>query len=300
MAGILKKTIRLGLIVGVVAGGATLLAGPDRVHALFTQVQNDVQSAIESTIDDPVELRHQLRKLEKEYPKRITTVRKDLAGLEDQRTELKRDQQVALRVVRITEEDLAALEDQLSHIPAAYEDGYARPAGLTPVAKIRRDRLQTRINQVQQTRLTYANQAQSIERELVHLNRQAQMFEEALLKLETEYSAFKAQSMQLEREIDAVARNERLIELMEKRQRVLDELTNFNIGSLDHMTARLGQIRAEQEAELEILSSSDAQISYEDRARLELQSEGLDQGQLEPAEVQTLDALGYATAEDGF
>ena len=105
MLSILKPFFRLALIMLVVAGIAAMVAGPERVHAMAHQVKTEISDVIDANIDDPVALRSQLRKLQKEYPKRIASVQADLTDLHQQIRELEREKAVAQRVVLLARQD---------------------------------------------------------------------------------------------------------------------------------------------------------------------------------------------------
>ena len=114
-----KTVIRIGLIGGLAAGGLALIAGPQRVHALFHQARHTVTNAIDNAIDDPVALRNQLRNLEKQYPERIASVRGELASLDQQVAELTRDRDVANKVVELASADFSVLEASLAQAESA-------------------------------------------------------------------------------------------------------------------------------------------------------------------------------------
>ena len=74
----------------------------------------------------------------------------------------------------------------------------------------------------------------------------------------------------LSRQVDAIARNERLIDLMESRNQTIEECSRYDAISLDQLTSRLAEVRSRQEAELEFLSTRRADTDYEDMARMQL------------------------------
>ncbi len=261
MFSIFKPFIRLGLIILVVAGIAAMVAGPSRVHAAFHQVKSEVTDMIDDHIDDPVALRSQLRKLEKEYPQRIAEVRGDLADLNVQIRQIEREKAISERVVLLAEDDLASHQQNV-HTTKAVNMHYSEVAAV--------NRAKARVSQAQQVVFTYHERAQDAERDLGYLYQQAERMESVLVQLETERTQFQAQLLQLERQVDAVARNERLIDLMEKRNKTIEEMSRYEAGSLEQIRGRLASIRTRQEAELEVLSSSQNGVTYEDRARYEI------------------------------
>ena len=118
--------------------------------------------------------------------------------------------------------------------------------------------------------------------------------EELLVQLETEHTRFQAQLWQLERQVDAIARNERLIELLEDRNKTIEECSRFDAISVDHVTERLAEIRSRQEAELELLSSTQETTDYEEQARQALQRAEVEtSAQQSPCESLTLTSARY-------
>ena len=271
MLSILKPFFRLALIMLVVAGIAAMVAGPERVHAMANQVRTEINDVIDSNVDDPVALRSQLRQLEKEYPKRIAQVQGDLNELQMQIRDLEREKSVAQRVVLLARRDADSFDSEIASTPetVAYTSASNRYAASAAVS-----RAKARASQANQVAATYAGRVQDADRDLGYLYQQAERMEEVRAQLESERAQFQAQLIQLERQVDAVARNERLINLMEKRNKTIEDMSRYEAGSLDHIQSRLSGIRNRQEAELQVLSSASNQMSYEDRAKYELETAG--------------------------
>ena len=269
----MMKTLFKLLIAVVVLGGAVaLIAGPDRVGAVVHQAHASINQVIDQNISDPVALRSQLHKLEKEYPGRISAIRGDLAELQEQKRQLQREQAIAARVVQLAEEDRTELETQLATAETRVNEEYAHPVAYrnTTIPAAHAQRIRSRVEQVQHTILAYSSRAQDAVRDLGYLQQQEDRLQGLLAQVEAEHAQFRAQLLQLDRQVDAVARNERLIGLMEKRQKTIDRLSRYEVGSLDHLQGRLAEIRSRQEAQLEILASTESTTSYEDRARFEI------------------------------
>jgi hypothetical protein len=74
----------------------------------------------------------------------------------------------------------------------------------------------------------------------------------------------------LDRQVDSIARNDRMIEMMQKRQNTIDEHSRYSAHSLDQVQARFADIRAKQEAKLEAYSGSNNGLNYEDKAKYDL------------------------------
>ena len=283
MTGIIKTTLRFGLITlavgGVVAVGAAMIAGPQRTHMVIDQVHTNVIEAIDDNIEDPRILRNQLRELEQEYPERISDLRGDLAELRSQIGQLAREEAVSRLVVELSQVDLDELQPMVTNMDGAV---LTSSSGARVVSTLRyQGRLMTaeqarsKVNRIRQTQEAYAGRAADAAHDLVYLRQQEQRMEDLLVQLESEHTQFQAQLWQLERQVDAIARNERLIEMLGDRQEVLDSYSNFEIKSLDGMTSRLSEVRSRQEAELEFLAAGQDNSDYEGMARMQLDGETL-------------------------
>ncbi|MEQ8317249.1 MAG: hypothetical protein RIE77_06645 [Phycisphaerales bacterium] len=267
-----KTIIRVGVIGTLVGGGLIAVAGPERVGAALTQARDTVNDTIDRNIDDPVKMRAQLRKLESQYPERITRVRQDLATLDTQTAEYERELAVAERVVELAQADLEAMHglfDRAEHARAQAGHGAIVRVSFNG-NKMDLVEAQAKAAQIAKTRDAYELEAQSISRDIDLLGTQRQRLNDLLEKLESERSQFQSELWRLNQQIDAIARNERMIDMMEARQKTLDELGPYKAHSIDQVKDRLAQLRAEQEAKLESLATGEKELSYEDRAKLSI------------------------------
>lgn len=295
MVSIFKGIFRTGLILtvvaGVVGGAAVLIAGPQRTKAVFHQMQDEVMTTIDKHIDDPTALRAQLQELEQEYPARISQVRKDLAELNEQVRQLERERSIAQRVVTLAEGDLAELEPKLAEMDAqrATNPSVRLASAVTFDNKVYSyDRAFAKAKQIKATRIAYANRAADAAHDLTYLVQQAGRLEELLVQLEGERAQFQSQIWQLARQVDAIARNERLIELLDKRNRTIEECSRYEVASLDQLTGRLAEIRAVQEAQLDMLANAQYQTDYEDVARMQMATESLEAAKQYESEYETV------------
>ena len=272
-----KSLFKVGTLVvvsaGVLAGGALLIAGPNRTRAVLHTVKDSLQERIDECIDDPTALRSQLQELEREYPERIAQVRGDLAELNQQIRQLEKDRAIAARVVAMADEDLALLEQKIV-AAGMVDNGNGRAAMVSFDHKIYScERAQLKLSQIRNTRMAYGNRAADDAHDLAYLHQQAQRLDELLGQLENERAQFQSQIWGLSRQVDAIARNERLIGLLEKRNRTIQECSRYDVASLDQLTARLAEVRSRQEAELDVLANNTFESDYEDMARIQLQTE---------------------------
>lgn len=279
MASMMKHVIRFGVIGALVVGAGVVVAGPHRVRAVFHQARENINCRIDQNITDPVALRSQLRDLAAQYPKRIAEVRSDLIELREQIKQLEYEKNTAERVVSLTETDIEKLNgalaqaEQASFVQVA-SDGAPRQI----VINFKNDRLTVedaygRVNEIINTRNAFAASADDLDRDLGYLGQQEDRLVDLLGKLETEQSTFQTQLWELDRKVDAVARNDRMIDIMEKRQRNIDEQSRYRAGSIDQITARLSDIKTKQEAKLAALASTQKRENYEQAAKAQIDHE---------------------------
>lgn len=296
-----KGFVRYAVIAGLVGGTAMLIAGPERLSALFSQAKGTINTRIDTLIDDPVALRQQLKGLEAEYPQRLESVRRDLAEVQGQRAQLTRELEVAKRVVDLARADAEQIQDLI----ARAEDVRAQQSGLALVdvsangttrlvsdtpsnaraearseAKIIKvvfdnqsltlDDAYTKSTQVRQVHNAYVARTSDIERDLGYLEQQEQRLSGLLGQIQGEYTDFQSQVWNLDRQVDTIARNDRLIEMMERREKTIAEQSRYSAGSLDHVQGRFSDIRAKQEARLKTLGNASSTSNYEDRAKYDL------------------------------
>lgn len=281
IAGLFKTMFRVGLITAACGGAAVLIAGEERVGALISTAHHHVVDAIDSNIDDPTALRKQLREMEREYPERISQVRGDLAELNQQIAQLEKEQAIAERVVALAEQDvaqLAPLLDEAQVVGLVEHTGYSE--GVRNVVSIRFDnrtwtvsQAANRLQQINQTKVAYANRAADSAHDLVYLRQQGERLDELMAQLEGEQAQFQSQLWQLDRQVDSIARNERLIDMLGKRNRTLDECSRYEAVSFDQLRGKLDEVRARQQASLDQLTGEARQMDYEDVAKMQLQVE---------------------------
>ena len=98
--------------------------------------------------------------------------------------------------------------------------------------------------------------------------------------------------MRLNRQVDSIQRNERLIEMLADRKRTLEECTSYDVSSLDQITGKLEQILIRQAGWLDVLSSDQQAVNYEDMAREQLNDEQRVQEAVESFEFAPVDQAG--------
>lgn len=277
---LVKGLVRYALIAGLVGGAAVVVAGPERVHALLSQTRDSVHAQIDKAVKDPVALRAQLRKLEAQYPARIADVRGDLAELRTQISQLNRDRDVNQRAMELAANDLDSLRAMIAKAHSLREGSNTVLTSMSedaPVFAVRfagetlsLDAADARVGSIEQHAGAFANRVADIERDLGYLTQQETRLATLLDQLETEQRQFQSQLWQLDRQVDAIARNDRMIDMMSKRQQTIDKHSRYRAESLDQVTSKVSEIRARQEAQLEALGKSGTVNAYENRARSEL------------------------------
>lgn len=270
-----KCLVRAAVITALAGGAAVVIAGPHRVRALVHQARQNVNACIDQRVDDPVALRQQIRDLEAEYPKRITAVETDLADLNSQIAQLERDNAVAARTASLIDNDLAQLTGMIGQAETAVAS--ATDNGQFRIVRVRWDNRTMELDSayskagaLRQMRDSYVSRSQDVQRSLDLLGQQQERLTNLLAQLKTEQADFQAQLFALDTQIDAIARNDRLIEMLESRQKRIDQVSRYEAHSLDQITGRLAQIRGQQESRIEQIFGTTDERRYEQRARFEL------------------------------
>lgn len=296
VCGFTRTAFRVALIAGLAVGGLALIAGHERVAALFDQARDSINSHIDKAITDPVALRAQLRSLEGQYPQRIAQVRSDLGEVRGQMQQLQRELQVSSRVSDLASRDLDALQSMIAQAEslntpaiasqptvsgASFRGDDDGPAHASPRvdrrvelvfgdSRLSLDQAYTRATEITNTKNAYVARANDIQRDLGYLTQQETRLANLLNKLEGERAEFQVQLWQLDRQVDSIARNERMIDVLSRRQKSIDEVSRYKVASLDQLNSRVADLRAKQEAQLASLTVSEGRSDYEQRAKLEL------------------------------
>lgn len=270
--GFLKPVIWMSVAGTLAAGTAFAVMGPHRAHALVTSMQGKINASIDSQIDDPVALRQQLRELEAQYPGRIAEVKGDLAELQSQIAQLGRERTVSLRVAELAQADFGQMKALLAKAQTAQNGGTGS------IVRVRfgeealdMDQAYAKANQISQLQSAYSSKASDLSANLSVLQQQEVRLTQILNQLESERAEFQTQLWQLDRQVDAIARNDRMIEMLEKRQESFAKYDRYgDVASPDHVKGRIARVLAEQEARLNDLSLASNQNDYERQAEADL------------------------------
>lgn len=262
---LVRSFLRWSIIAGLGLGALSLVIGPQRVGAAFAQIRGWGQNAVDRFVEDPVALRRQLEQLGSEYPSRIGQLRGEIAQLDRQISQLAQDGEISRRVVAMTTADLEQLQTAIAK--ATGDEAGARPASLQG-----RDHaasgLRAEAKRIQQIRASHSDRLASCDKQLAMLRDQRAKLTAVLQKLEREHADFQMKLAALDRQIDAVSRNQRLIEMAKEQAKVLAEYERSGrVGNLGQLEGRLEQLRIEQEAQLQVLLQGAEGDPYEAAAR---------------------------------
>ena len=294
---ITRTILRVGLISGLALGGLTLLIGPHKVAAGHHQIRVKAQTVIDQVTDEPAALRHQLQVLADEYPQRIATVRGELAEVNHELAEFERDSEVSARVVAMTTEDLVQLKTLV--VKARNVSNSTSRATYLRFKGIRFDvdQAYSEGNRINSVRVSYQDRLASDKQQTSILTEQKGRLFEILTQLESDYTSFQDQMWQLDRQIDAIERNERLIEMTKELQATLSDYDRWGkIGNLKQLEGKLAQLRTVQQAQLETLRNSGIRWDYAKKAAQQLDANSIT---IDPTS-NYLDKLEVEDAEASF
>ncbi|MHC4303616.1 MAG: hypothetical protein ACYS15_02425 [Planctomycetota bacterium] len=275
MSCIPRFVLRWGLISALALGGATLLIGPERVAAGLACVRAKAQSVVDRAVDNPVALRRQLQDLADEYPDRIAKVQGEIAEVDHQLGQFERDSEIAARVVAMTTDDLSELKTLITRAEGVEgRSVYVRFDGI----RFGIDQAYGEARRINNVRVTYDDRLSCNQQQLQLLSQQKARLVEILARLEEEYTTFETQMWQLDRQIDAIERNERLIEMTEQLQATLSTYDQWGkVGNLKQLEAKLAELATIQEAQLATLEQKGIRYDYEKRAKNEIDFESAPQ-----------------------
>ncbi|MEM1422617.1 MAG: hypothetical protein AAGH64_01300 [Planctomycetota bacterium] len=271
---ILKTVTRVAVVGGLIAGAALIVAGPQRVGALASQVKTAVNDKIDQHIDDPIAAREQLERLAAQYPEQLATFRSELSSLRAEITDLEREREVSKRVVAMATQDLQALRARLAKAEDVRDEN---PYTAINVAfrsrELPLDEAYAKATQVARDVSTYEARVSHANDALAHLVEQESTIVDIIDQLEAEHAQFQAQLWQIENELELFERQEKLVKMVEKRQDAINGFERYDAGNLDNFMTRVNTMRAEQEHRLKAATRKVNTSTYEDRARAMLDSE---------------------------
>ena len=273
MCCITRGIVRWGLISALALGGATAVLGKERVKSALNHVGDKARTVVDQTVadsDDPLVLRRQLARLAEQYPDRIAEVRSELGEVQRRIASLQEDTRISETVVAMATEDLGELR-QLVRLAEAQTTtrGDARAVAVRfEGTTFDLDGAYEEAHRINRVRASYDDRLGQNRFQLELLAEQQVALREILERFESEYDTYSTQLVQLEQQIEAMERNERLIELTREQQATLHQFEQMGrVGNLGQIEAKLAEMRTRQQATLEHLRRSSVHDSYEDRAR---------------------------------
>ena len=271
MGFVTKTVVRVAVVGALVGGAALVIAGPHRVKAVLHQATSNIRAEIDSHIDDPVALRAQLRELQAQYPDKIAEVKGDLAELQGQTRDLERELAVSKRVVVLASGDLDELQALIARGEEAQgKDGFRVVRLRFEDRSINLDQAYTRVNAIGRFRSAHAARTADISRDLDLLSQQETRLTDLLGQLEGEQAEFETQLWQLDRQVDAIARNDRMIDLLQKRQKTIDKYDRYSADSLGEVQTKIAKLLAGQESKIAALGQHGQESDYVEQAEAEL------------------------------
>ncbi len=271
---ILKTVTRVAVVGGLLAGAALLVAGPQRVGAMASQVRAHVNAQIDEHIDDPIAAREQLERLSAQYPKQLASFRNELNSLRTQIADAQRERDVSSKVVELAQADLTELQARLARgEEARKEHPYATINVRFRSREFPLDEAYTKGTQVDRDLKSYQARVAHSNDAIAHLQEQESTIVDIIDQLEAEHAQFQAQLWQIENELELFERQEKLVKMVEKRQKAIDGFERYDAGSLDNFMSRVTTMRADQEARLKSATRTVTKSTYEDRARAMLSTE---------------------------
>ncbi|MHC5048874.1 MAG: hypothetical protein ACYTGY_20410 [Planctomycetota bacterium] len=230
---------------------------------------------VDRAVDNPVALRRQLQDLADEYPDRIAKVQGEIAEVDHQLGQFERDSEIAARVVAMTTDDLSELKTLITRAEGVEgRSVYVRFDGI----RFGIDQAYGEARRINNVRVTYDDRLSCNQQQLQLLSQQKARLVEILARLEEEYTTFETQMWQLDRQIDAIERNERLIEMTEQLQATLSTYDQWGkVGNLKQLEAKLAELATIQEAQLATLEQKGIRYDYEKRAKNEIDFESAPQ-----------------------
>jgi chromosome segregation ATPase len=282
MSFITRGILRWGLIGGLALVGVSLLIGPERVAVGLSQIRMKAQNLVDSAMDDPVALRRQLERLAEQYPDRIAEVEGEIGEVEHQIALTEHDIEVARLVVANTTDDMQTLKTLI----ARAEDQAASTARTVALrfqgVRFDIDEARQEGYRINNVRSNFQDRLAADEFQVNLLREQKDRLVEIHRKLESEYDTYLTQLHQLDREIDAIARNDRLIKLIEEQQATLKSYERFgDVENIHQLQSKLAELRTIQQAQLERLEKAGIRRDYEEEAKYQLGTQHVDDNGIE-------------------
>jgi chromosome segregation ATPase len=262
------RTLRWAAVGTLVAVGLVAVVGLGHVKAAYWTVREHLRDNMDEIVDSKIALRHELRKLERDYPKRIAELTSYVHRIDQDLLACDGDRRLSREVVTLCEADVSVLRERIASLES-------RPDGDYVTVEFRAEVLDRDAAIAKASRIV--EKASSHRARLVDLDDEAQMLrsERARLvaeleTLESEYRSFQSEAASLLREVESIKRKEKLVALLERRRQEHDDLFRDRAGSLALVKQKLTKKRVELDARIEAARTYSGEDEYEARARLSL------------------------------
>jgi chromosome segregation ATPase len=293
----ISRFVLRGALIGGLALGGLALFSPLTAKNFVHTVKDNAQAVADNFIDDPQALRRQLARLSEEYPDRIAEVKSEVIAVTNQLGDLEKDIQVAQHVVARTTDDLQDLEVLVTRAQDAQSSSARQVSLRFRGVTFDVEEAMSEAHNINNIRQSYKSRLANDQHQVEFLSEQKARLTEILDKLETDYNTYQTQLWALDRQIDAIERNERLIELTEQQQATLQQYEKFGkIGNLKQLESRLAELRTLQESQLESLKKQRLHLDYEEQAMYEMGTGDIHQNSSNP--FADLDDVEDATDAD--
>ncbi|MCF6228905.1 MAG: hypothetical protein L3J82_09670 [Planctomycetes bacterium] len=265
----MKRFIKTVFIVGLCGVGTIALAhavlGKHRTHDAAKALQSMAQGSVDELIANQQDMRKELQKLRKEYPKQIAFMRHQIAEIDRELDVTAKSETKASDIIRLCEKDISYLQAQQSIVAESGSEARViehRGALYSAIET------QVLVNRIEETRNIYIERAtESIEQRAILVSEKEALSLE-LEAIRTEQAEFEAEYQSLVREIERLKRNEEMLKLTEKRRGMGSERHGHSMETLSHVKSAIERARMEQEERLKAAKIAPRNMDYETRARL--------------------------------
>jgi len=265
----LGRTFRWAAVGTLVLVGLVAVVGVTRVKTAYMSVREHLRENVDELVDSRVALRHEVKKLQREYPKRIADLRVQLSELERDQIACQRDRRVAQEVVTLAEADVELLRERI-----AAGEAVAREGAFVSVEfrseLLDRDQAVARASRIAETASSYRAQLGDLTAENEMLSAERARLQAELAATEAEYRTFQAEVGSLMREIESVKRKEKLVALAERKKRDNEDLFQDQASALGRVREMIERRRIQLDERLKAARALPGGNEYEAKARLRL------------------------------
>jgi chromosome segregation ATPase len=269
MFGFMRRTFRWGVIGALGLVGLIAVVGLTRVKTAWWSVRDHLRSNVDEIVDTRIALKHEIRKLQEEYPERISDLRLQLREIDRDLGACNDDLGLCQEVVTLCESDITVLNAKLNAVDA---DADGLGSGVVEFRSERLDRSEalTRAGRIAETAESYRDRANDLGNERQILTEERSRLSLELADMEREFTEFQTEAATISREIDSLKRKEKLVDVAERRQRETDDIFADRASGLTVVREKIERRKIELDERLRALRGVNTTNEYEARARLRL------------------------------